>query len=68
MPAASSSPINFFMGEIGSISSLAPIKNMMMKADRIYLRSPKKLKGVQSMTENIVPAKMPMPPKEGVLT
>jgi len=39
-----------------------------MKAHKIYCRSPKYLNGVHMMIEKIIPAKIAIPPREGVLT
>lgn len=67
MEAAKIWPIILRLAAIGSISSLAPIRNIIMNAHKIYCRSPKNLNGVQRIIENIVPANMAIPPREGVL-
>ena len=43
------------------------VKKIIMKEQRIYCKSPKTLNGVQSIIEKIIPAKIPIPPNEGVL-
>ena len=68
MVAASSSPTNFFVGDIGIMSSFAPIKKMRINAQSMYCNSPKTVKGVHISIENITPAKIPIPPNEGVGT
>jgi hypothetical protein len=68
MDAARISPISFLFGEIGKISSFAPIKKMIIKEQSIYCKSPNRPNGVQRIIEKITPAKMAMPPREGVLS
>lgn len=63
---ANISPAIFLKGDMGRMSSFAPIKKIITKAHNTYCKSPKTLKGVHRITENINPAKIPMPPKEGV--
>jgi len=53
-------------GVIGSKSSLKPIKNIITNAQRMYCRFPKDSKGVHKITEKSTPAKIPIPPSEGV--
>ena len=50
------------------MSSFAPMRKMMINEHKMYCKSPKRWKGVQRIIEKISPAKMPIPPSEGVLT
>lgn len=68
MNDAKSCPIIFLYGEIGAMSSFAPIRKIMTKEARIYCKSPNISNGVHMIMEKMTPAKMPMPPKEGVIT
>ena len=68
MEATTICPNNFFLGEMGKISSLTPIKKISNKPQIIYCKSPNKLKGVHKTIEKIIPAKIPTPPKEGVIS
>ena len=66
MQAAKISPTIFFIGDMGSISSFAPIKNINKKAQIMYCRSSNTLNGVQNTMANINPAKIPIPPNDGI--
>ncbi len=60
-------PNIFLQGVKGIISSLAPIKKIIINAQSIYCKSPNTLNGVQSTMENKTPAKIPIPPRVGIL-